>query len=435
MTTSHVNKHLLSLIVALFAFIVPASSTIPAEAQQTTLSYLYDDLGRLSKVIDGASGQCAVYEYDATGNILSISRQANCITAPVITSNVPGATANCFVVTGQGLFGATVSVDTPGVSVTGLKASDTSLSFCLSTPAAVCSLSLSVTVSTLGGSSAALSVTISGAAALRAGMSISGSIDAVGQSDRFCFSLPSPDRVLLQATSNAMDPCLLLLDGASGSPVTGGLACGFPTARLDLVLPAGSYIVEVSDNSNDQTGAYTLFYQPMVIADSVSDFSCTQGQHNWQYGYYDGPFTSSNFKEMTSCLPNDTWYGGEAWWVDPALYWTSIRAAVSFPNGPTSCGRQNVEHWAVRRWVSEVTGTVTIRGTVANVLSGSDFTGLILVDGEEKLRQPVASTEEMPYTLNDVSVSVGSVVDFAIIPGASDCNDHARFTATISGAH
>src|SRR5688572_1970463 len=99
------------------------------EAQQSTVTYLYDDLERLSKIIDVVSGQCAAYEYDAVGNILSISRQANCIAAPVITSNVPGATANCFVVTGQGLLGATVSVDTPGVSVTGLKASDTSLSF------------------------------------------------------------------------------------------------------------------------------------------------------------------------------------------------------------------------------------------------------------------------------------------------------------------
>src|SRR5262249_34079599 len=100
-----------------------------AEAQQVV--NLYDDLGRLSKVVDTVTGQCAVYNYDAVGNILSIERQANCIATPVVTSIAPAADAGCFVATGQNLLGATVSADTPGVSVSGLSTTNTSVHFCL----------------------------------------------------------------------------------------------------------------------------------------------------------------------------------------------------------------------------------------------------------------------------------------------------------------
>jgi YD repeat-containing protein len=38
-----------------------------------TVQYFYDDLGRLTKVID-PSGNVATYSYDAVGNLLSITR-------------------------------------------------------------------------------------------------------------------------------------------------------------------------------------------------------------------------------------------------------------------------------------------------------------------------------------------------------------------------
>jgi len=171
-----------------------------------------------------------------------------------------------------------------------------------------------------------------------------------------------------------------------------------------------------------------------VIAHSVGEFSCVQGQDNWSYGYYVEPFTSSTFQEMAQCLPNDPWYGGEAWWIDPQNYWTSLRAEIGFPNGPVSCGRLPVEHWVVRRWVSEVSGTIKIEGILANASFGFDgFTGHILVDGTPVYSQLIEGSdpEGVHYTVN-ANVSVGSVVDFAVQPGASDCNDHARFTATIT---
>ncbi len=41
-------------------------------AQEPKITYLYDDLGRLVRVID-ENGDAATYHYDAVGNVLSIT--------------------------------------------------------------------------------------------------------------------------------------------------------------------------------------------------------------------------------------------------------------------------------------------------------------------------------------------------------------------------
>ncbi len=240
-------------------------SADPVRAQQPAVTYVYDDLGRLSRVVELGTGSCAAYEYDAVGNLVSISRQSNCLVAPSVTGISPAATQNCFVVAGQNLLGATVSADIPGVSTTDLAATPTSVNFCLSTQAPVCSLSGTVTVTTLGGSSPALPVTIVGAANWPGAIEFVDSLATSNRSDRFCFTLPAAQRIIVQATSLAFDPCLILTtDG--GAAVAGGSACAFPAARLDLTLPAGSYFVDISDNGNTQVGAYTMVYEPIIAA-------------------------------------------------------------------------------------------------------------------------------------------------------------------------
>lgn len=56
---------------------------IPTIADQA--QYIYDDLGRLSQVIDG-QGHVATYQYDAVGNLLSITRNTGGVGAPTITA-------------------------------------------------------------------------------------------------------------------------------------------------------------------------------------------------------------------------------------------------------------------------------------------------------------------------------------------------------------
>ena len=45
----------------------------PVRGQQAAVNYVYDELGRLTAVID-QQGDVAVYNYDAVGNLLSIQR-------------------------------------------------------------------------------------------------------------------------------------------------------------------------------------------------------------------------------------------------------------------------------------------------------------------------------------------------------------------------
>jgi len=172
----------------------------------------------------------------------------------------------------------------------------------------------------------------------------------------------------------------------------------------------------------------------VMLANSMSEFSGTQGQDNWYYGYYDGdgpaPYSNDDFEELPQ-------YGGGQWYIDGSLYWTFLWDAGGHPNGSvTSGGRQPMEHWVVRRWVSEVTGPITIMGTLAKIQTnaGDGITGYILIDGQVVWSQYIAYNDAAGVTYSIVvDVDMGSLVDFAIAPNTSDWADGTRFTALIFG--
>jgi len=104
------------LVGALWAtsvFINPVLST--ADQAQ----YIYDDLGRLVQVIDG-QGNIATYQYDAVGNLLSITRNTGSVGASTITAFTPNtgqAGAKVSVsLTSKNLSGAWLATTTPVLS-------------------------------------------------------------------------------------------------------------------------------------------------------------------------------------------------------------------------------------------------------------------------------------------------------------------------------
>ncbi len=110
---------------------------------------------------------------------------------------------------------------------------------------------------------------VSGAATpLAADVPVADSVGPVGDLDLFTFTLGTTERVVLQATQTgdggSIDPCLRVLTPLGGPVVTDGSICGFPTARLDLVLDPGTYFVEASDSGNNNTGGYRLLFEPIV---------------------------------------------------------------------------------------------------------------------------------------------------------------------------
>ncbi|MBI3001180.1 MAG: RHS repeat protein [Deltaproteobacteria bacterium] len=104
------------------------------QAQVPKVIYIYDDLGRLTRVVN-ENNECATYEYDAVGNLLSITRDTNCLQPPTIdglsqdTAQVGDTT--CITISGSNFIGATVTTDNPDVQFSRVRVSETSIEVCL----------------------------------------------------------------------------------------------------------------------------------------------------------------------------------------------------------------------------------------------------------------------------------------------------------------
>ncbi|MHC4674926.1 MAG: right-handed parallel beta-helix repeat-containing protein, partial [Planctomycetota bacterium] len=181
-----------------------------------------------------------------------------------------------------------------------------------------------------------------------------------------------------------------------------------------------------SGNTADEAGGAIYCRDSRVfIAQSVSEFSDTQGEEgdNWQYGYYDGddpcsPYSNDDFEQLPDF--NGSWY------LDG--YGTELWDEGGHTNG-------SPEHWAVRRWVSEVEGQVRITGQLAKIDDncGDGIVGHIIADGAEEWLQLIEYDDAngVEYSI-DVDVSIDSLVDFALDPNNnSDC-DSTLFTANIA---
>lgn len=201
-----------------------------------------------------------------------------------------------------------------------------------------------------------------------------------------------------------------------------------------------------------------------VVADSVIGFSGKQGANGWSYGYWDRTADSDKSYSQTTDFQlirhfgNDPTNGlsrrtdfttGKLWTVQDGLYFTALWAEGGSANGTTKLARQaEVEHWAVRRWVSTVNGPVILNGHVAKILPwGRLDSGRvhIIVDGATVFSAALDPSSEglgsiylgaTNYSVN-ATVQNGSLVDFLISPASSE-NGGAfgpvKFTATIRAA-
>lgn len=175
---------------------------------------------------------------------------------------------------------------------------------------------------------------------------------------------------------------------------------------------------------------YRIALNRFDLANSETEFSGEQGQFRWQYGYYDGdgeiPYSTGDFELMTQFQNN-------IWMVASGVVWTELYQNGGHPNGViTSGGRTSINHWPVRRWVSEIAGRVQITGLIRddNPNCGNSVTARILVDGAVAATYPVASGSSQNYSL-EIPVQEGSLVDFAIDPLGDDTCDSTTFTAVI----
>jgi hypothetical protein len=155
----------------------------------------------------------------------------------------------------------------------------------------------------------------------------------------------------------------------------------------------------------------------VTLADSIDEFSCSQGADNWYYGYSTGAFNGSNFVQMSYCASR--------WFISESITYPSCGGSALHPQS---------SRWVVRRWVSEVAGTVRVSGGIKkyNTNGGDGVTGYIFVDGVQVWSQAVAATDSTGFEYAiEIEVSVGSHVDFAVSPNAGDYADGTYFWSTI----
>ncbi len=162
------------------------------------------------------------------------------------------------------------------------------------------------------------------------------------------------------------------------------------------------------------------------VASSSADWSTggNQGEKSWFYGYYNktadvgGVYQASNFVAFPRS-PNtwgaDNYWTGSMWdWFAGNPPWDEIGQTAGHPNGINN----SAEHWVIRRWVSKVSGTITVDWFLAkaNVGGGNGVTGRIYHNNTQRDVATIAFNNSTGTNRSVVitGVQVGDTIDYAL---------------------
>lgn len=169
----------------------------------------------------------------------------------------------------------------------------------------------------------------------------------------------------------------------------------------------------------------------IVVANSVTDFSGTQGHQGWYYGYVTPSTPSYTFTQMTE-------FDGARWWVNSSSYWTMLGPVGAHSNGVISSGTaMHQEQWAARRWVSSVEGAVDVDAVLRKLNTneaGNGITARIYLDGVEVWNQFLNATDSIGVTPSlEFEVTYGTMIDFVLDPFQSnDWSDNTQFSIKVT---
>jgi hypothetical protein len=192
------------------------------------------------------------------------------------------------------------------------------------------------------------------------------------------------------------------------------------------------------NNPNDNVLAF-------VIANSIAEFSGTQGKDGWFNGYrnftLDGGAANydpqQHFIAYAGGEGQGDWDGvtqqwaGNAWDLntEAAGPWTYQNSQAIHPNGENS--PPNEEHWAIRRWVASEITKVTPVGIIWQVrkenTAGDGVTGAVFVNGNLVDSITIAGNDATnPRRTVYANLNPNDIVDLALTPqGVSERGDGA----------
>ncbi len=184
-----------------------------------------------------------------------------------------------------------------------------------------------------------------------------------------------------------------------------------------------------------------------VVADTMADWTGTaaQGANNWTYGYFNastgGTYTTTKFLPFpngTGPHSSGNFWNGAAWqWFDGDPPFDTIGQVLTRPSRFTTGGPKGNEHWVIRRWTSEVSGTIQIDWHIAKQdPTGSGVVLTIYQNGTQRENYILAGSDVTgtTRTTSISNVQIGDAIDFAVKPGADVIGDIVNFNATIRGS-
>jgi hypothetical protein len=216
-----------------------------------------------------------------------------------------------------------------------------------------------------------------------------------------------------------------------------------PGSIIDFAIDPGDGNNDVCD-STTFTAVIRTTGDFVAVADTINDWSDTgqQGKGGWTYGFYIktnavyAPNRFSAFPSGTGPHSTANFWNGEAWqWFEgnpPFDYigQTFCKPSTNFVGSSTN----NLEHWVIRRWVSEVTGVVQIDWHFSKrELTGINTTAKIFQNGTQRDTITVSTNDFVGSTKTTLSfnVSAGDLIDFTVEPGADIVGDLCSLNATI----
>ncbi len=170
----------------------------------------------------------------------------------------------------------------------------------------------------------------------------------------------------------------------------------------------------------DSLGNGSISINAYEIANSSAEFSGVQGQNGWEYGVYPA-FNAAAYTQLTG-------FTGFVW-NNPGA-----GAVLDFPQIDSFGGHPQFEglRWAVRRWVSDHNGLVTISGDFYDRdLGGGDGANVrVFKNGAQVYEYLNIPGNAVPYSIS-MNVLAGDSIDFIIDPKFDASNDDTHFTALI----
>jgi hypothetical protein len=221
-------------------------------------------------------------------------------------------------------------------------------------------------------------------------------------------------------------------------------------SRVDFAIDPGPGGDDFCDSTVFTATIQTADPAVAVVADSEADwsFSGTQGENNWFYGdFYGGTNASVPIYQADEFVAfprnngphstNNFWDGASwDWWNgDPPF--TEIGQRIMNPNGINAV----FQHWAIRRWVSEVSGTITLDWTVIKLEAiGGGVSARVFHNGAQRDALTLPGTTATPVSRSTVinGVQVADFIDIVLEPSGAggtfgDGGDRSLVTAVIRG--